>query len=96
MWESRICNPTNNITGNTTYISIYIPVSISTYISTNISVSIHPQTGFLLRGGEKNHVFCVSLQSRRKGGKEAMGDAADGLPVMRRGGKANRDIEYSK
>lgn len=74
MWESRICNPTNNITGNTTYISIYI--------STHISVSIHLQEGFLLRGGEKNHVFCVSLQSRRKGGKEAMGDAAGGLPVM--------------
>lgn len=85
MWESRICNPTNNITGNTTYISTnistYIPVSISTYISTNIpvsipiyisthiSVSIHLQEGFLLRGGEKNHVFCVSLQSRRKGGR---------------------------
>jgi len=60
MWELRICNPTNNITGNTTY--------ISTYISTNIPVSIHLQAGFLLRGGEKNHVFCVSLQSRRKGG----------------------------
>lgn len=49
MWESRICNPTNNITGNTTYISTYIPVSISTYISTHISVSIHLQEGFLLR-----------------------------------------------
>lgn len=70
MWESRICNPTNNITGNTTY------------ISTNIPVSIHLQAGFLLREGEKNHVFCVSLQSQRKGGKEAMGDAAGGLPVM--------------
>lgn len=64
MWESRICNPINNITGNTIYISTHISIYIFTYISTNIPVSIHPQTGFLLRGGEKNHVFCVSLQSR--------------------------------
>ena len=64
MWESRICNPINNITGNTIY--------IFTYISTNIPISIHPQTGFLLRGGEKNHVFCVSLQSRTGRGLWAM------------------------
>lgn len=57
MWESRICNPINNITGNTIYISTHISIYIFTYISTNIPVSIHPQTGFLLRGGEKNHVF---------------------------------------
>lgn len=44
-----------------------IITSNTTYISTNIPVSIHPQTGFLLRGGEKNHVFCVSLQSQRRG-----------------------------
>jgi len=50
-----------------------IITSNTTYISTNIPVSIHPQTGFLLRGGEKNHVFCVSLQSqRRRGGLWAM------------------------
>lgn len=53
MWESRICNPINNITGNTIYISTHISIYIFTYIP----VSIHPQTGFLLRGGEKNHVF---------------------------------------
>lgn len=69
MWESRICNPINNITGNTIYISTHISIYIFTYIP----VSIHPQTGFLLRGGEKNHVFCVSLQSqRRRGGLWAM------------------------
>lgn len=78
MWESRICNPINNITGNTIYISTHISIYIFTYIP----VSIHPQTGFLLRGGEKNHVFCVSLQSQRSGGGCAMGDAAGGLPVM--------------
>lgn len=73
MWESRICNPINNITGNTIYISTHISIYIFTYISTSIPVSIHPQTGFLLRGGEKNHVFCVSLQSqRRRGGLWAM------------------------
>lgn len=94
MWESRICNPINNITGNTIYISTHISIYIFTYISTNIPVSIHPQTGFLLRGGEKNHVFCVSLQSRT--GREAMGDAAGGLPVMCGDGKANRDVEYSR
>lgn len=66
MWESRICNPINNITGNTIYISTHISIYIFTYISTNIPVSIHLQAGFLLRGGEKNHVFCVSLQSQRK------------------------------
>lgn len=66
MWESRICNPINNITDNTIYISTHISIYIFTYISTNIPVSIHPQTGFLLRGGEKNHVFCVSLQSQRR------------------------------
>lgn len=44
-----------------------IITSNTTYISTNIPVSIHFQTGFLLRGGEKNHVFCVSLQSQRRG-----------------------------
>lgn len=53
MWESRICNPTNNITGNTTYIStnipVSIPVNIPVSISTNIPVSIHLQAGFLLR-----------------------------------------------
>ena len=68
MWESRICNPINNITGNTIYISTHISIYIFTYISTNIPVSIHLQAGFLLRGGEKNHVFCVSLQSQRSGG----------------------------
>lgn len=69
MWESRICNPINNITGNTIYISTHISIYIFTYIP----VSIHPLTGFLLRGGEKNHVFCVSLQSqRRRGGLWAM------------------------
>lgn len=61
MWESRICNPINIITGNTTY------------ISTNIPVSIHPQTGFLLRGGEKNHVFlCKFAVPTEKGGLWAM------------------------
>jgi len=69
MWESRICNPTNNITGNTTYISTYIPVSISTYISTNFPSAFILKRDFFLRGGKKNHVFCVSLQSRRKGGR---------------------------
>ena len=65
MWESRICNPTNNITSNTTYISIYI--------STHISVSIHLQEGFLLRGGEKNHVFlCKFAVPTEKGGLWAM------------------------
>lgn len=68
MWESRICNPINNITGNTIYISTHISIYIFTYIP----VSIHPQTGFLLRGGEKNHVFCVSLQSRTGRGLWAM------------------------
>lgn len=69
MWESRICNPINNITGNTIYISTHISIYIFTYIP----VSIHPLTGFLLRGGKKNHVFCVSLQSqRRRGGLWAM------------------------
>ena len=72
MWESRICNPINNITGNTIYISTHISIYIFTYISTNIPISIHPQTGFLLRGGEKNHVFCVSLQSRTGRGLWAM------------------------
>lgn len=91
MWESRICNPINNITGNTIYISTHISIYIFTYISTNIPVSIHLQAGFLLRGGEKNHVFCVSLQSQRSGGC-AMGDAAGGLPVMCGDGKANRDV----
>ena len=57
-----------------------ITTSNTTYISTNIPVSIHFQTGFLLRGGEKNHVFCVSLQSQRRG--VGYGDAAGGLPVM--------------
>lgn len=68
MWESRICNPINNITCNTIYISTHISIYIFTYIP----VSIHPQTGFLLRGGEKNHVFCVSLQSRTGRGLWAM------------------------
>lgn len=68
MWESRICNPINNITGNTIYISTHISIYIFTYIP----VSIHPQTGFLLRGREKNHVFCVSLQSRTGRGLWAM------------------------
>lgn len=72
MWESRICNPINNITGNTIYISTHISIYIFTYISTNIPVSIHPQAGFLLRGGEKNHFFCVSLQSRTGRGLWAM------------------------
>lgn len=49
MWESRICNPSNNITGNTTYISTYISTNIPIYISTHIPVSIHLQEGFLLR-----------------------------------------------
>lgn len=44
-----------------------IITSNTTYMSTNIPVSIHFQTEFLLRGGEKNHVFCVSLQSQRRG-----------------------------
>lgn len=35
MWESRICNPINNITGNTIYISTHISIYIFTYISTN-------------------------------------------------------------
>ena len=59
MWESRICNPTNNITGNTTYISTNIPVSISTYISTYILVSIHLQAGFLFaRRKEESRFIC--------------------------------------
>lgn len=28
MWESRICNPINNITGNTIYISTHISIYI--------------------------------------------------------------------
>ncbi len=72
-----------------------IITSNTTHISTNIPVSIHFQTGFLLCGGEKNHVFCVSLQSQRSGGR-AMGDAAGGLPVMCGDGKAYRDVEYSR
>ena len=39
MWESRICNPINNITGNTIYISTHISIYIFTYISTSIPVS---------------------------------------------------------
>lgn len=71
-----------------------IITSNTTYISTNIPVSIHFQTGFLLRGGEKNHVFCVSLQSQRRG--VGYGRCGWRLPVMCGDGKAYRDVEYSR
>jgi len=57
MWESRICNPTNNITGNTTYISTYIPVSISTYISTNFPSAFILKRDFFCAEGRRITFF---------------------------------------
>ena len=49
---------------------------------------------FALRGEESRFLCKFAVPTER--GKEAMGDAAGGPPVMCGDGKANRDVKYSK
>lgn len=93
MWESRICNPINNITGNTIYISTHISIYIFTYISTNFPSAFILKRDFFCAEGRRITFLCKFAVPNGKG---AMGDAAGGLPVMCGDGKANRDVEYSR
>lgn len=72
MWESRICNPINNITGNTIYISTHISIYIFTYISTNFPSAFILKRDFFCAEGRRITFFCVSLQSRTGRGLWAM------------------------
>lgn len=58
MWESRICNPINNITGNTIYISTHISIYIFTYISTNFPSAFILKRDFFCAEGRRITFLC--------------------------------------
>lgn len=57
MWESRICNPINNITCNTIYISTHISIYIFTYISTNFPSAFILKRDFFCAEGRRITFF---------------------------------------
>lgn len=67
MWESRICNPINNITGNTIYISTHISIYIFTYISTNFPSAFILKRDFFCAEGRRITFLCKFAVPNGKG-----------------------------